>query len=437
MGTIGGSKTSLTREQKEAVGLLSIGTFLEYFDLMLYVHMAVLLNDLFFPKTDPFIAQLLAAFAFCSSYLFRPLGALIFGWIGDNIGRKHTVVITTTMMAVCCVMIFALPTYAEIGIWSSIGITICRVLQGMSSMGEIVGAEIYLTELVKPPLQYPTVASLGIWTNAGSVMALLIASVFSIFNWRYAFLLGAIIAVVGLFARTKLRETRDFLDAQLLVNKTLDIASDVDASSKNKVLSSLKRYQDKQTLNFKTLIAHWGLMSAWPAWFYFIFIYSSGLMKNLGASNDFIIQSNFKLALVALGNAFLMTYLVKLFHPLKILKFKTIGFSIFCLFFYAAFDFDTITTVRVFQLIFSLLCPCMWPAVPIVIKYLPVLRRFTVASLINACARIVVLLLTSFGLIWITKLLGNKMGNLLLIATITIYFYFSTLYYINLEKASM
>ncbi len=59
--------TSLTKEQKRAVGLLSIGTFLEYFDLMLYVHMAVLLNELFFPRTDPHTASLLAAFAFCSS----------------------------------------------------------------------------------------------------------------------------------------------------------------------------------------------------------------------------------------------------------------------------------------------------------------------------------------------------------------------------------
>ena len=75
---------SLTKEQKEAVGLLSIGTFLEYFDLMLFVHMAVLLNDLFFPKTDPFTASLLAAFAFCSTYLLRPIGALIFGYIGDK-----------------------------------------------------------------------------------------------------------------------------------------------------------------------------------------------------------------------------------------------------------------------------------------------------------------------------------------------------------------
>ena len=89
----------LTREQKEVVGLLSIGTFLEYFDLMLYVHMAVLLNELFFPKTDPFTASLLSAFAFCSTYILRPFGALLLGYIGDNIGRKATIIISTGIMA--------------------------------------------------------------------------------------------------------------------------------------------------------------------------------------------------------------------------------------------------------------------------------------------------------------------------------------------------
>ena len=98
-------QTSLTKEQKEAVGLLSIGTFLEYFDLMLYVHMAILLNELFFPKTDPFTSSLLAALAFCSTFVFRPFGALIFGYIGDNIGRKHTVMITTFMMSISCHML--------------------------------------------------------------------------------------------------------------------------------------------------------------------------------------------------------------------------------------------------------------------------------------------------------------------------------------------
>ena len=66
--------SSLKPEHREAIGLLSIGTFLEYFDLMLYVHMAVVLNPLFFPKTDPYMAGFISAIAFCSTYVFRPFG---------------------------------------------------------------------------------------------------------------------------------------------------------------------------------------------------------------------------------------------------------------------------------------------------------------------------------------------------------------------------
>lgn len=138
------TQTSLTRQQKEAVGLLSIGTFLEYFDLMLYVHMAVLLNELFFPKTDPHTASLLSALGFCSSFVFRPIGAWFFGWIGDTVGRKTTVVITTFLMAFSCLIMFSLPTYAQIGITASVLITICRIAQGMSSLGEVVEVQNYI-----------------------------------------------------------------------------------------------------------------------------------------------------------------------------------------------------------------------------------------------------------------------------------------------------
>src|SRR4029078_2520500 len=106
--------SSLKREQREAIGLLQIGTFLEYFDLMLYIHMAVLLNELFFPKTDPETAALLVAFAFCSTYVMRPIGAFIFGWLGDNVGRKSTIIITTVMMSLSCILMANLPTYAQI-----------------------------------------------------------------------------------------------------------------------------------------------------------------------------------------------------------------------------------------------------------------------------------------------------------------------------------
>src|SRR5688572_20736584 len=111
-----GTFKSLRKLQKEAIGLLWIGTFLEYFDLFLYIHMAIFLNEIFFPKTDPRTGQLLAAFAFCSTYVLRPIGALIFGYIGDNFGRKTTVILTTGVMAVSCLLMANLPTYAQIGI---------------------------------------------------------------------------------------------------------------------------------------------------------------------------------------------------------------------------------------------------------------------------------------------------------------------------------
>ena len=184
--------SALRRDQKEAIGLLQVGTFLEYFDLMLYVHMAVLLNELFFPKTDPQTASIISAFAFCSTFVFRPFGALIFGYIGDHVGRKTTVIITTMMMSVSCVIMANLPTYAQIGITAAWLFTICRIVQGLSSMGEIIGCQIYITEITKPPVQYPAVGFIWVAADFGAVVALGIASLVTTtgLNWRVAFWIG-------------------------------------------------------------------------------------------------------------------------------------------------------------------------------------------------------------------------------------------------------
>ena len=135
-------------EERHATLILSFGTFLEYFDFMLYVHMAVLLNDLFFSKTDNFSASLLTSLAFCSTFIFRPIGALLIGWLGDTYGRRSTVIITSFSMCASCIVMFFLPTYEQVGIVASWAVTACRIVQGLSSMGEIVGAQLYLTELI-------------------------------------------------------------------------------------------------------------------------------------------------------------------------------------------------------------------------------------------------------------------------------------------------
>lgn len=208
--------SDLSRDQKEATALLQVGTFLEYFDLMLYVHMAVLLNELFFPKTDPKTQALMTAFAFCSTYLLRPFGALIFGYIGDNVGRKATIILTTAIMSISCIVMATLPTYAQVGITAAWTVTACRIAQGLSSMGEVIGAQIYLTEITKPPFRYFAGDLTSACSAVGGFAALLVASLATMngFNWRIAFWMGAAIALVGSVARTRLRETPEFVDVQ-------------------------------------------------------------------------------------------------------------------------------------------------------------------------------------------------------------------------------
>ena len=205
----------------EAIGLLSFGTFLEYFDLMLYMHMSVLLNDLFFPKSDPTTAKLLAATAFCSTYVIRPIGGFIIGRIGDIMGRKFTIMLTTFVMAISCLIIAGTPTYEEIGLTASILMVISRMVQGVSSLAEIMGAQIYLSENLKTPYRCIAAGIPGVFAQIGGLTALICASfVMNMgLNWRIIFILGAVVAVIGLLARTRLRETSDFINYKYKLQK--------------------------------------------------------------------------------------------------------------------------------------------------------------------------------------------------------------------------
>jgi len=310
------TQKSLTREQKDAVGLLSIGTFLEYFDLMLYVHMAVLLNELFFPKTDPFTTSLIAAFTFCSTFIFRPIGALIFGYMGDTIGRKSTVILTTFIMAFCSFIMALLPTYAEIGLTASCIMILCRVMQGMAAMGESIGAEIYLTETIKPPLQYPMVGLLVVFSVVGGTVALGVASFTTSFgiNWRYAFWIGAVIALIGTIARTTLREAPDFADAKRSLQALIK-----QSNKDPKVLENSIIGQEKvsKTTTFFFLI----IQCIYPLAFYFVYIHCSDILKNsFGFTSEQVIHHNFMIALSELGVMLFFTYLSYKVYPLKILK---------------------------------------------------------------------------------------------------------------------
>ena len=392
-----GILSSLKREQKEAVGLLQVGTFLEYFDLMLYVHMAIILNELFFPKTDPHTAALLSAFAFCSTYVLRPFGALIFGYIGDNIGRKATVIITTMLMSLSCIMMANMPTYAQIGITASWAVTLCRVIQGLSSMGEIVAAEIYLTETVKPPAQYPAVGLMSCSSALGTMMALGVAMIVFALNveWRIAFWLGASIAMVGTIARIRLRETPEFLQSKKLM-------------SKNSAARQLQN-QNFSTERNKTSTAFFLIYCAWPVCFYFVYVHCGNILKfNFNYSAQAIIQQNFYVSMVQTVGYLLFAFLSYYVHPLKILKYKLT--AIFPMLLICPYLLSVISSgtqlfwIQSFLIFFAMTAA---PAMPIFIARFPVFKRFTYTSFIYALTRASMYVLTSFGLVYLTEMLGH------------------------------
>ncbi|MGX6960624.1 MAG: MFS transporter [Rickettsia endosymbiont of Pentastiridius leporinus] len=420
----------LTKEQKRAVGLLSIGTFLEYFDLMLYVHMAVLLNELFFPKFDPFITSLLTAFAFCSTFVFRPVGAMIFGWLGDNIGRKSTIIITTTFMAVTCGVMAILPTYAQIGVTAAVVLTLCRVIQGMASMGEIIGAKLYVTEITQPPIQYSSVSLIGCLSAAGGMGALGVASIVTSngLNWRYAFLAGAFIAVIGTVARKTLRETADFVDAKKQLNKLLEHA-DID---KNKLKNNPIW---RQKVNLKTFFALFLIDCSWPVCFYFLYFYCSNILKTtFGYSTEEVIHHNFWVSVVHFSSTVLLVYLYYKIYPLKIAKVRLLiflGFSVICP--YLILRVGSPTEVFLIQSFFILFRPDSSSGLPIFFKYFPIFKRFTSIALSFAISRAFMHVVTSFGFVYIIEYFGNW-GLLIIMLPTGLGFLFGLSHFEALEK---
>lgn len=403
--------SSLSREQKEAIGLLQIGTFLEYFDLMLYIHMAVLLNELFFPKTDPYTASLLTAFAFCTTFAVRPIGALIFGWLGDNFGRKSTIILTTIIMSISCVVMANAPTYAQIGISAAWIMILCRMAQGMSSMGEIVGAEIYVAETIRRPAAYPIVAFIAVAANLGAMVALgvsyLVTAYF--FNWRLAFWVGAIIALVGSVARTRLRETPDFLELKRQKMKAAITALNLDEKQESSPITvSTDTKPWKEPIKFKTLTAYFLIYCGWPLTFYLAYMYFNPMLKaNFGYSSVDVIKHNFFLSLVLLISQVSWSLLSFWVHPIKIIKIR--GSLIFFLMIFLPFLVNYADThLHLFFIQASLLVLAISsvPADAILIYHLPIYRRFTLASILYAVAHALMYIVTSFGLVYLGSYFG-------------------------------
>lgn len=194
----------------------SVGTLFEWYDFYLYGSLAVFFGGLFFPAGNE-TAQLLASLAtFGAGFGVRPLGALVFGHIGDRIGRKYTFLVTMATMGLSTALIGVLPTYETLGIGATVLLVLLRLLQGLALGGEYGGATTYVAEHVEDAKRgyytsfIQTTATIGFFLSMiviGTTRTLFGEAEFKSFGWRVPFLLSFVLLGVSLYIRVRMRES--------------------------------------------------------------------------------------------------------------------------------------------------------------------------------------------------------------------------------------
>jgi MFS family permease len=196
------------------------GTFLEWYDFLTFATLAVVFGPLFFPSKDPSTALLASLATFGVGMVVRPVGAAIFGSIGDRIGRRPVFMITITLMGIATVCVGFLPTYAQVGIWAPILLVCLRLLQGLSAGGEIGGSAVYLTEHAGDANRgfktsfLQLMGPLGILVSTLQIALLqsyLTPEEFLSWGWRVPFWISLILLLVAFKARMALEETPIYL----------------------------------------------------------------------------------------------------------------------------------------------------------------------------------------------------------------------------------
>ncbi|MET0234317.1 MAG: MFS transporter [Kibdelosporangium sp.] len=209
---------------RKIIGASMVGTTVEWYDFFLYTSAATLVfNKVFFPTSDPLNGTLLALGTYALGFVARPLGGLVFGHYGDKIGRKRLLVFSLLLMGVSTFLIGLLPGYATIGVAAPILLTVLRLVQGFAIGGEWGGAVLIVSE-------HGSAERRGFWSSwpqagvpAGNLLATAVLAVlaavqtdeqFLSWGWRVAFLLSAVLVLIGLWIRLAVSESPIFLQAQ-------------------------------------------------------------------------------------------------------------------------------------------------------------------------------------------------------------------------------
>jgi len=207
------------KEARQVITASTLGTLFEWYDFFIYGSLAVFMSRVLFPPDNPTVALLAALGALAVGFVIRPLGAVMFGYVGDRLGRKYTFLITVVMMGTATVLIGCLPTYASAGNLAWILLLILRVMQGLAVGGEYGGAVIYVAEHGNPRQRGFLTGWIQLSSSAGLILSLVVIvctqalmseESFGQWGWRLPFLLSVVMLAISLYVRLRLHESPVF-----------------------------------------------------------------------------------------------------------------------------------------------------------------------------------------------------------------------------------
>jgi MFS family permease len=206
-----------TRGIWKVITASSVGTLIEWYDFYIFGSLSTIIAAKFFPSENPTAALLSTLATFAAGFIVRPFGALVFGRLGDLIGRKYTFLLTLVLMGGSTFLIGLIPSYATIGAWAPMLVLLLRLLQGLALGGEYGGAATYVAEHSPAGKRgfytswIQTTATLGLFVSLGvilSIRRLVGVEEFTNGNgWRYPFLLSIVLVIVSIFIRLRMQES--------------------------------------------------------------------------------------------------------------------------------------------------------------------------------------------------------------------------------------
>jgi MFS family permease len=253
----------------------SAGTAFEWYDFFIFGNLASVISKVFFARLEPTQGLIAALALFAAAFAFRPLGALIFGVVGDRLGRKGAFLITVSLMGGATFLIGLLPTYAQAGTLGPILLILLRILQGVALGGEYGGAAIYVAEHAPNNKRGAATGWIQSSASFGLLAALLVIvstrtylgeEAFNAWGWRVPFLMSAVLLVISVWMRAKLTESPEFAR----IREEGEIAK----APLREAFGTWKNLK-------RVLIAFFGIMCAQGAVWYFSFFYMQVFLEKL------------------------------------------------------------------------------------------------------------------------------------------------------------